>query len=66
MHGHRFTVIAKVKAAQLDSIGLAYDFAELKLLLDDILSHFDHTCLNDVPPFDRLNPSSEKHCRQHL
>ena len=59
LHGHRFRVVAKVKAPRLDDIGMAYDFAELKRHLRDILSRFDHTCLNDVPPFDKINPSSE-------
>jgi len=59
MHGHRYRVVVKVKAAGLDDIGLAYDFTDLKRHLDDILSRFDHTCVNDVPPFDKINPSSE-------
>ncbi len=59
LHGHRFKVVATVSTAELDDIGLAYDFTELKQHLDDILTRFDHTCLNDVPPFDRINPSSE-------
>ena len=59
LHGHRFRVVARVKASGLDDIGLAYDFTELKQHLDNILSRFDHTCLNDVPPFDKINPSSE-------
>ncbi len=59
LHGHRFQVVIKVRASGVDDIGLAYDFAELKRHLGDILVKFDHTCLNDVPPFDRINPSSE-------
>jgi 6-pyruvoyltetrahydropterin/6-carboxytetrahydropterin synthase len=59
MHGHRYRVVVKVKAAQLDDIGLAYDFTELKQHLKDILSRFDHTCLNDIAPFDKINPSAE-------
>jgi len=59
LHGHRFKVVVSVKAATLNVIGLAYDFVELKRHLGDILTKFDHTCLNDVPPFDKLNPSSE-------
>ena len=59
LHGHRFRVVARVKAATLDDIGLAYDFTEMKQHLDGILAAFDHTCLNDVPPFDSINPSSE-------
>jgi len=59
LHGHRFRVVVRVSASKLDDIGIAYDFAELKQHLNDILSRFDHTCLNDVPPFDKINPSSE-------
>jgi len=59
LHGHRFRVVARVSAVELDDIGIAYDFAELKHHLADIISKFDHTCLNDVPPFDKINPSSE-------
>ena len=59
LHGHRFKVVARVNASRTDDIGLAYDFTVLKQHLGDILSGFDHTCLNEVPPFDRINPSSE-------
>ncbi len=59
VHGHRFRVVVKVKASVVNDIGIAYDFAELKRHLGDILSRFDHTCLNDMPPFDKINPSSE-------
>jgi len=59
LHGHRFRVVVRVSAVGVDDIGLAYDFTELKSHLRDIVARFDHTCLNDVPPFDKINPSSE-------
>ena len=59
LHGHRFQVVAKLESPELNDIGIAYDFVEIKRHLGDILSRFDHTCLNDVPPFDKINPSSE-------
>ena len=59
LHGHRFRVVARINAPTLDDIGLAYDFTVLKRHLANILSTLDHTCLNDVPPFDKINPSSE-------
>ncbi|MBA7611317.1 6-carboxy-5,6,7,8-tetrahydropterin synthase [subsurface metagenome] len=59
VHGHRFKVVAKIEASGLDDIGLAYDFTELKQYLAEVVSRFDHTNLNDIPPFDKLNPSSE-------
>lgn len=59
LHGHRFKVVARVEASTLDEIGLAYDFTELKAHMAGIIARFDHTNLNDIPPFDKLNPSSE-------
>ena len=59
LHGHRFKVVVRLNSSQLNEIGIAYDFTELKKHLTDVLSRFDHTCLNDVPPFDKINPSSE-------
>ena len=59
LHGHRFKVVVHLKAEKLNEIGLAYDFVELKRHLADILTTFDHTCINDVPPFDKINASSE-------
>jgi len=59
LHGHRFQVVVRVRAAEVNDVGIAYDFAELKGHLGDILSRLDHTCLNEVPPFDKINPSSE-------
>ena len=59
MHGHRFRVVARVEAIGTDTVGMAYDFTVLKKQLAEILARFDHTCLNEVPPFDTINPSSE-------
>lgn len=59
LHGHRFEVAVTVKAEQLNNIGIAFDFAELKKHLAEVLKRFDHVCLNDIAPFDNINPSSE-------
>ncbi len=59
LHGHRFRVVVKVGASRVNDIGLAYDFTELKRQLSEILERFDHTNLNDISPFDKINPSSE-------
>lgn len=59
LHGHRFRVVARFEASKLDETGLAYDFVELKKQIREVLARFDHTCLNDVAPLNRLGPSSE-------
>jgi len=59
VHGHRYKVVARIKAVALNNTGLAYDFTDLKRHLRDITASFDHVLLNDVPPFDKINPSAE-------
>jgi 6-pyruvoyltetrahydropterin/6-carboxytetrahydropterin synthase len=59
LHGHRFKVVATVNGDKLNDIGLAYDFTLLKKHLGEILAKYDHTNLNEVPPFNNINPSSE-------
>jgi len=59
LHGHRFKVVARFEASKLDETGLAYDFVQLRQHLKEVLSRFDHTCLNDVAPLNKIEPSSE-------
>jgi len=35
------------------------DFVELRAELKGLVEKLDHHFLNDIPPFDRLNPSAE-------
>ena len=59
LHGHRYKIVARVKTEKLDNIGLAFDFTALKKNLNEILDKYDHTCLNDLPAFAKVNASSE-------
>jgi len=59
LHGHRFRVAVTIRASKLNDIGLAYDFTVLKKQLGEVLGKYDHTSLNETPPFDEINPSSE-------
>lgn len=59
LHGHRFQVAVSLMVKKTNDIGLAYDFVQLKAQLRGILGRFDHGCLNDITPFDKINPSSE-------
>lgn len=59
LHGHRFQVVANLRADRLNDIGLAYDFVALKRHMKTIMDKLDHHNLNEVKPFDKINPSSE-------
>jgi 6-pyruvoyltetrahydropterin/6-carboxytetrahydropterin synthase len=59
LHGHRYRVILSIKTDRLDRGGMAYDFDILKKHLNKVLDGFDHHSINEVPPFDKINPSAE-------
>ncbi len=65
IHGHNWTVKVTVAAADVDADGMVVDLVELKKHIDDCVLQFDHKVINDVPPFDRLNPTSE-HIAKYL
>jgi len=59
LHGHRFKVVIRLETIKLQSNGLAYDFALLKQSLRESLARYDHTFLNEISPFDVIEPSCE-------
>jgi 6-pyruvoyltetrahydropterin/6-carboxytetrahydropterin synthase len=48
-----------VAGEELDAIGLLFDFKDLKAAMGQVVERFDHQYLNDLEPFQRLNPSAE-------
>lgn len=59
VHGHNWSVEMVVRAESVGPDGLAVDFRDLKSVLNDTLSQLDHMYINEVKPFDEINPSSE-------
>ena len=59
VHGHNFRVQVIVEGERLDSTGLLVDFLDVKQLMLGVIARLDHQFLNEVPPFDELNPSAE-------
>jgi 6-pyruvoyltetrahydropterin/6-carboxytetrahydropterin synthase len=59
VHGHNYRVQVTIEGAELDAIGLLVDFVELKKAVHAVIERMDHVWLNDMPPFDVLNPSAE-------
>jgi len=59
IHGHNWKVVLSVKGRELNDIGLLIDFNDLKTILKKITGFLDHKNINEIPPFDILNPSSE-------
>lgn len=59
LHGHNWRVLVRVKGERLDTTGMLMDFGDLKKLLKKVLDSLDHKFLNETPPFDTINPTSE-------
>lgn len=58
-HGHNYKVRVTVQGEKLDSTGLLVDFVDLRRAVGKIVDRLDHQFLNELPPFDELNPSAE-------
>jgi 6-pyruvoyltetrahydropterin/6-carboxytetrahydropterin synthase len=48
---------------ELDETGLLLDFKLLKQVLRPVVDYLDHQMINDLKPFDELNPSAENLAR---
>lgn len=59
LHGHTWHVEAAITSDKVNQIGLVVDFKELKEKLKQIVNRWDHVCLNDLPEFKDVNPSTE-------
>ena len=59
LHGHNWRARVTVAANELDALSMVIDFKVLKQALNEIVEALDHRFLNDVAPFDALNPTSE-------
>ena len=63
LHGHNYKVRVTLAGQELDSTGLLYDFVHLKQAIQGVIRTLDHTYLNELPPFDVVNPSAENIAR---
>jgi len=63
-HGHNWHVCVTVAADRLDDEELVCDFHLLEQALDATLEPYRNRMINDVAPFDRVNPTAEAIARQ--
>ncbi len=59
VHGHNWKVRVVIEGEKLDQTGMLVDFLDVKGLLNELLDRIDHQFLNEIPPFDVINPSAE-------
>jgi 6-pyruvoyltetrahydropterin/6-carboxytetrahydropterin synthase len=63
LHGHNWRIRAVVRADALDATGWVLDFNQVAATLRALVEPYEHAFLNDVPPFDDLNPTAENLAR---
>jgi 6-pyruvoyltetrahydropterin/6-carboxytetrahydropterin synthase len=59
VHGHNYKVRVTLAGDKLNAAGLLMDFVDLRAEIKEQVEKLDHRFLNDIPPFDQLNPSAE-------
>ena len=59
LHGHNWHVEVSVCSQVLDDNGIAIDFREIKKQTKLVIKRVDHQYLNEIEPFDVLNPTAE-------
>lgn len=59
VHGHNYRVQVTVEGEKLNEAGLLVDFADLKAAIRSLVDRLDHQFLNDLEPFNQVNPSAE-------
>ena len=59
LHGHNWKVEVEVNASSLDKVGMGIDFKDIKAATKDVVETMDHRFLNDLAPFDTINPTAE-------
>ena len=59
LHGHNWQVDVEVTATELDEVGMGMDFRDIKAATRELIGALDHRNLNDIPPFDEINPTAE-------
>jgi len=59
LHGHNWKIEVEVTANKLNDVGMAVDFKVIKVATKKVIENLDHYHLNDIPPFDKINPTAE-------
>jgi len=63
LHGHNWKIEVEAQAKELDEAGMAIDFKVLKAHTNEVSARLDHQNLNEITPFDKINPTAENIAR---
>jgi 6-pyruvoyltetrahydropterin/6-carboxytetrahydropterin synthase len=63
LHGHNWRIKAVLRAHALDPRGFVVDFADLGRELRALVEPWEHVFLNELPPWNDVNPTAENIAR---
>lgn len=63
LHGHNWRIKVVVRAEQLDARGMVVDFNDLGRELRTFVEPWEHVFLNELPPWNDINPTAENIAR---
>jgi 6-pyruvoyltetrahydropterin/6-carboxytetrahydropterin synthase len=63
LHGHNWKVEVEVSASELDELGMVIDFKQVKQATRKATDRLDHQYLNELEPFNQINPTAENIAR---
>jgi len=59
LHGHNWKVEVCISSRGLNKIGIVEDFSVIKNKLGKVTERLDHSYINDLSYFKKVNPTSE-------
>jgi len=59
LHGHNWKVQISVASEVLNDLGMVMDFKDLKSNVKPLIEKLDHQYINDIYPFNEINPTTE-------
>ncbi len=63
LHGHNWRIKAVIRCEQLDSRGMVLDFNDLGRELRAFVEPWEHVFLNELEPWNDVNPTAENIAR---
>ena len=61
LHGHNWRIVAVLRCRELDARGMVVDFNDLARELRELVEPYEHVFLNEVRPYDDVNPTAANH-----
>ncbi len=59
LHGHSWKVEAKFLCTKLNAEDFGVDYVHVEKAIRELAAQLDHRYINEIPPFDKINPTSE-------